>query len=135
MTMTPSKFTLNSDYLSIAQTDSKEYTIAVGGGSLTPGGYTEQNFDLATAPNQGAIDRVLISYNGGDYMVGAHMELVPTWSSDYSNNVAGFLLLSRTSSTNIRAQLVLEGHGSGTNTYPAMAFRIKISSFKPPNVF
>lgn len=135
MTQKPSKFTLNSDYLSIAQVDSHTYTVYVGGGSLAQGSYTEQNFDFTTTSQQGAVDRILISKDGGNYRLGSYMNLIPTWSSSYDNNVMGFLQIFRTSSTNIRAQLVLNNAGSGTSTYPAMTFSIKVSSFKPPNVF
>ena len=133
--MKPSDFTLNSDYLSIAQVDSNTYNVYVGGGTLVQGGYSEQNFDFTTASQQGSVDRILIDKDGGGYRLGSYMTLIPTWSSGYDNNVAGFIQVFRTSSTNLRAQLVLENAGSGTSTYPAMTFQIKVSSFKPPNVF
>ena len=133
--MKPSNFTLNSDYLSIAQVDRHTYNVVVGGGNRVPGGYTEQNFDFTTASQQGSVDRILIDKDGSGYRLGSYMTLIPTWSGDYDNNVIGFIQVFRTSSTNLRAQLVLENAGSGTSTYPAMTFQIKVSSFKPPNVF
>lgn len=135
MTQTPSKFTLNSDYLSIAQAGHNTYTVTVGGGSLVQGGYTEQNFDFTTSTQQGAISRILISKDGGGYFCGSRMTLTPTWSGDFSNNITGFINVFRTSSTNLRAQLVLQNVGSGTSTYPGMTFTIKVCSFRPPNVF
>ena len=137
MTQTPSKFTLNSDYLSIAQVSSKTYTVTVGGGSLVGGGMTEQNFDFAIPANAGASDRILISKDYGDYMLGSYMALIPTWSGDFSNNVSGFLQVYRINPSTIRAKLVLENYATGgrTSTYPNMYFSIKISSFKPPNIF
>ena len=134
--MKPSKFTMNSDYLSIAQVDRQTYTLTIGGGSLAPGAYIEQNFDFTTAPQQGSVDRILISKNGSDFRLGAYMTLIPTWDPGYNNNVYGFLNIIRTSSTNLRGQLILENAAvSATSTYPAMAFTIKVASFKPPNVF
>ena len=135
MTMKPSNFTMNSDYLSIAQTGRNTYTLTIGAGSIVVGGYTEQNFDFTTTAQTGSVDRILISKDGGNFMLGSTMTLIPTWTGDYSNNVAGFLSVYRTAGTNLRAQLVLENYGNNTATYPAMAFTIRVSSFKPPNIF
>lgn len=135
MTQTPSKFTMNSDYLSIAQVERNTYNVYLGGGSLTVGGYTEQNFDFASTAPKGAVDRILISKDGGEYRLGSYMTLIPVWSGSYDNNIAGFIQVLRTSATNIRAQVVLENYASTTSTYPAMVFSIKVSSFEPPNVF
>lgn len=134
MTQTPSKFTLNSDYLSIAQISSNTYDVTVGGGTLVFGGYTEQNFDFAIKANAGASDRIIISKDSGDYMLGSTMLLTPTYDAGENKIVTGFLQLYRTTASNIRAKLVLENQGSGSASYPAMYFRIKVSSFKPPNV-
>ena len=133
--MKPSDFKLNSDYLSIAQVNSKTYNITVGAGSLTINSYTEQNFDFTTTAQEGAVDRILIKKDNGSYMLGSYMTLIPTWSSDFSNNVSGFIQVYRTSKTNLRAKLVLQNYGQGTSTYPNMAFSIKVCSFKAPNVF
>ena len=133
--MKPSNFTLNSDYLSIAQTGRNTYSFNVSGGSLAVGGYTEQNFDFTTQPQNGSVDRILISKNGGNFMLGAEMTLVPVGSPDFINIIAGFLRVYRTSSTNLRAKFVLENQGSNTTSYPPMSFTVRIASFKPPNVF
>ena len=134
--MKPNDFTLNSDYLSIAQVSSNTYDVYVGGGTLQPGGYTEQNFDFTIKNEIGAIDRVLISKDGGSYRLGKQMSLFPTWTG--TEKVAGWLMVYRTSGSNLRAQLVLENYSedmSITASYPSMTFKIKVSSFKPPNVF
>lgn len=129
MTQKPSNFTMNSDYLSIAQTGSHEYTLTVGGGTIVPGGYTEQNFDFTTNAQNGSVDRILIKKNSGNFMLGSEMYL------DQSTDLSGFLRIYRTSSTNLRAQFVMENWGYDNASYPAMTFTIKVSSFKPPNVF
>lgn len=134
MTQTPTKFTLNSDYLSIAQVSSNTYNITVGGGTLVFGGYTEQNFDFAIPSNAGASDRILISKDYGEYMLGSYMLLIPTYDSANNKIVEGFLQCYRPNASTLRAQLVLENHGDGTATYPGMTFRVKVASFKPPNV-
>ena len=131
--MKPSNFILNSDYLSIAQTSTNEYTVYVGGGTLQINQYTRQNFDFNTTSQKGTIDRILIKKDGQNYLVGSYMDIYPSWSGD--NNVAGYLHVFRTSATNIRAELVLDNMSAGAATYPSMTFKIKVSSFRPPNVF
>lgn len=131
MTQKPSDFTMNSDYLSIAQTGKHEYNVYVGGGTLQVGGYTEQNFDFTIPANKGAIDRILIGKDSGNYRLGCYMELFPNNDA----TVAGFLHVFRTSPTNLRAQLMLENHTGSATSYPSMSFTIKVASFKPPNVF
>ena len=130
----PSDFILNSDYLSIAQISKNSFNITIGAGSLVVNGNTQQNFDFPIKLQPGAIDRIMISKDYGDYLLGSYMELIPTWEQDYSNNVRGYLRVFRTSSSTIRAQLSLDNYGQGTSTYPMMTFTIKVSSFCPPNV-
>ena len=131
MTQKPSDFIMNSDYLTIAQTGKQQNNVYVGGGTLQVQGYTEQNFDFAIPSEKGAVDRILISKDGGNYRLGSHMELFPNGDS----TIAGFLHVFRTTATNLRAQLVLENQTSSATSYPAMTFTIKVASFKPPNVF
>ena len=133
--MKPSDFILNSDYLSIAQTSSNKYDIVVGAGSLTPNNTSTQNFDFSTTAQTGAIDRIMISKDGDSFRIGSNMTFYPTWQGDFSNNVRGDLFVYRIDKTHIRAQVILQNYGTGTSTYPTMTFSIKVSSFRPPNVF
>lgn len=133
--MRPSDFILNSDYLSIAQVSSNKYDITVGAGSLTVNNSSTQNFDFNTSAQTGIIDRVSISKDGGSFRIGSNMTFYPTWQSDLSNNVRGDLFVYRIDKTHIRVQIILQNYGTGTSTYPSMTFSIKVSSFRPPNVF
>ena len=128
--MKPSDFILNSDYLSIAQTGSSSYSVTVNSGSIAgQGGHFERDFDFTAPALAGAIDRVLISKDGGRYYVGMYRSINP------SGDIYGFISVYRTSASNIRVQVVLENYSPYTATYPTMAFSIKISTFQPPNVF
>lgn len=127
--MKPSNFILNSDYLSIAQVSSNTYTLTIAAGTLTGNNYTEQNTDFKIRAQQGASDRIMISKDGGDYKVGSYQQLEP------ATDIYGFIRLSRTSADTIQAKVVLENYSASTNSYPAMTFSIKVSSFRPPNVF
>lgn len=130
----PSSFNLNSDYLTIAQISRNTYTLNIGGGSLVPMGFTEQNVDFAIPAEAGAIDRILINKDGQGFLYGSHMVLLPTWSSDYTKIIYGFLNIFRIAPGTLRAQLVLENQGIETASYPSMSFTIRVSSFRPPNV-
>lgn len=132
--MKPSNFTMNSDYLSIAQTSSNEYTAYFGGGTLPGGGYIETGADFAIQAEKGAIDQIMISKDGGDFMVGSYERLEWSTSNPY-RRIVGFLDVSRTSPSNLHARLILENVSPDSYSYPAMTFKIKVSSFKPPNVF
>lgn len=127
--MKPSDFILNSDYMSIAQVGSNTFTVTVGGGTLQVNGYTEQNFDFAIKSTPGASDRVLISRDGGNYTLGSYRQIMPV------AECPGFISVYRTAANNLRAQVVLQNYSSGVISYPAMTFTIKVSSFRPPNVF
>lgn len=128
--MKPSDFVLNSDYLSIAQIDSNTYSLTVNSGSIAgQGGSVERDYDFIARAQAGAVDRVLIKKDTGRYYVGSYRALNP------ATDIYGFISVYRTSSTNIRAQVVLENYSASTATYPSMTFSIKVTSFAPPNVF
>lgn len=128
--MKPSNFILSSDYLSIAQISSGDYTVNISSGTLPAnGGNTEQSFNFSATSQNGAIDRVLISKDGGRYYVGSYRSINP------ATNVYGFISVYRASAANIRAQVVLENQSASQASYPAMTFSIKVSNFAPPNVF
>ena len=127
--MKPSDFILNSDYLSIAQVSSNTFTLAIGAGSLTGNNYTERNIDFKIRAQKGACDRILISKDGGRYYIGSYRQLNP------NTDIYGFIQLARTSADNLRAKVVLENYSTSTESYPTMTFSIKVSSFRPPNVF
>lgn len=127
--MKPSNFILNTDYLSIAQISSGNHTVTVPAGTLAAGASTEQNSNFSVTAQAGAVDRVLISKDGGRYYVGSYRQINP------AGTIYGFVNVFRTSTNNIRVQVVLENQSGSSATYPAMVFGIKMSSFAPPNVF
>ena len=127
--MKPSDFILNSDYLSIAQVGSKTLDVSIGAGSLAIDSYSEQNIDLNVQSIAGAIDKIMISKDGGSFRLGSMMTFYP------NNDVRGDINIYRESAGKIRAKITLQNQSSSTTSYPAMSFKIKVSSFKPPNVF
>lgn len=128
--MYPSDFIMSSDFLSIAQVDSETYEANFDGGSLVgENDYVEKVLNFTTRAQQGSVDRILISKDGDPYELASRLQLNP------NGQIFGFIEVYRTSRTNLRVQMVLENYDQDTTTYPAMSFKIKISSFKAPNVF
>ena len=127
--MKQNKFILNSDYLSIAQTNTSENTVYVGGGTLLPHQHTEQFFDFTVPAQKGAIDRTYINYDNNGWMIGSIMRI------SLSIELTGIVHVFRTNSNTLRVQFLLENYSGNTNSYPSMTFTIRVASFRPPNVF
>lgn len=132
--MKPNEFIMNTDYLSIAQIDTNSYLITVGAGTLQPNSSTTQNFDFTIPARQGAIDRVLIKKDSQDYLVGSYMRFYI--GNDPASLIYGYLTVYHSSKTNLRAELILWNPDlNNALSYPNMAFRIRVATFHPPNVF
>lgn len=130
MTQTPSKFTLNSDYLSIAQTGKYTFTYAVAPETVPAGGQVIKGTDFTIPSQKGAIDQIMIKRDTGDYKIGQ------VYSIDVAPSGAADLTVYRTSATNLHADYVVSNlTGSSSITSPAMLYTIKVNTFKPPNVF
>jgi hypothetical protein len=125
----PNDFILNSDYLSIAQVSSNTYTVNVATGTLAGNSYTEQDFNFKIRTQKGASDRIMINKDSGRYYLGSYRQINP------ATNVYGFIQAYRTDADTLHAKLVLENYNNASSTYPAMTFSIKVTSFRPPNVF
>ena len=125
----PNNFILNSDYLSLAQTDTKEFTAYFAAETFGPGYAFDRTADFTVPYSQGSIDMVLISLNGGEYTLGAQMV-----ASMGSPATLAFLV-SRISPNTIRVRLHEVNFREGGYSMPAQTLKVKVSSFKPPNVF
>lgn len=129
----PNDFILNSDYLALAQTSKTEFTAYFPAASFTPGyAYnTHQDFTVPSSP--GAIDMCLVSLNGGEYKSASNIDL----SNLYGSQPLYFLAIQvyRVGATTMRVSL----HGFTNYTYgynmPLQTVKVKVASFKPPNVF
>lgn len=123
--MKPNDFTMNTDFLSLAGTGTASFTASFGAESIGAGNtFTrEQTFNIDAV--KGAIDRVLISRNGGSYTVG---------NSVYVSDGNGYfrIVVYRPNSFTLGVRV----HGYAINNYnfPAQTIKIKVASFKPPNI-
>lgn len=131
----PSDFILNSDFLSIAQISSNTLTANFSGGTLSGGDYIERTVDFSVAAQNGAIDNIMLSKDGGNYQVGNWQRLEIAPNDSEFKRIVGFISVYRINASTLRAQMVLENVSPNALDYPAMTYKIKVSSFKPPNVF
>ena len=124
----PNNFIMNSDYLSLAQTGSAEFTAYFPSETFQAGTPYTRTQDFTVQSQRGAVDMFLISLNGGDYNLGAKYEI--SRNSPFLN-----ILIYRTNPSTIRVQLHEFTSQTGGYTMPMQTVKFKVSSFKPPNVF
>lgn len=122
-----SDFIMNTDFLALAQTGTAEFTAYFPSGTFTPGQPYEQTQDFSLKATNGAIDRILISRNGGAYTVGNSLTI--------STNPALSIFVFRPNASTLRIRLYGYTASSSGYTMPAQTIKVKVSSFKPPNVF
>ena len=121
----PSDFILNTDYLALAQTNTAEFTAVFAAETFPSGQANDRSQDFTVPASKGTIDRVLISINGGDYTVGSRLVLstIPALS----------IYVYRPNATTIRVRL--HEFGSSSYSMPMQTVKVKVSSFKSPNIF
>lgn len=130
MTQTPSKFTMNSDYLSIAQTGKYEYTYVGAPETVPAGGQIIRSIDFTTPSQKGAIDQIMIKKDSGNFRIGQ------VRSTSIGSNASVILSVYRTAPTTLHAEYIINNISGGASiTSPATVFTIKVSTFKPPNLF
>lgn len=128
--MKPNDFTMNTDFLSIAQIGKHNFSVVLPAGTVPAGGQNIQSYDLSIPKQKGAIDQMLIKRDSGNYMVGHAFSI-------YKNGAAiGILRADRTTASNLHVEIQINNlFSSSALSYPAMTFTIKVSVFIPPNVF
>lgn len=120
-------FIMNTDFLSLAQTGTAEFTAYFPAAHFIGGQAYDSHQDFTLQTTNGAIDRVLISRNGGPYTIGNMLTI------DANPALSVFVFRPNASTLRIR----LYGYTSSSSGYdmPAQTIKVKISSFRPPNVF
>lgn len=124
----PSSFIANSDYLSLAQKSTTEFTVIFPPEHF-PGGYGYDRTQDITVPSvKGAIDEIMISINGSDYYLGNYLNME-------SRSPSLSFYVYRPSPDTMRVRL--HTHNSDPNGYdmPMQTIKVRASSYLPPNVF
>lgn len=121
----PNDFTLNTDYLPLAQTGKTEFTVYYPAETFSTGSTPViRTQDFTVSPMQGAIDTYYMSLNNGDYVIGPYL---PIERHDPYVHFTAF----RVDATTIRVKLYV----LGDYAMPAQTLKVKVVSFAPPNVF
>lgn len=131
----PNNFTLNSDYLALSQTDSQELTAIFPAEHFDGGTQITRTRDFTVRTSQGAIDMFMISLNGSDYVLGSSLldhQISPSYDPPYY--YLEFMAM-RTGPSTIQIQLHEACYYTGGFDMPMQTVKVKVSSFKPPNVF
>ena len=125
--MKPNDFILNTDYLSLAQTDKRTLSVFFAPETFSGGTAHNRTQDYTIPRTQGAIDRILISHNGGSFKVGDRLVISTAPNLAYIN-------VYRTNPSTIRVRRHVYTSQS-SYSLPTQNIQIKLASFKPPNVY
>lgn len=121
-------FILNSDFLSLAQTDTNNFTAFFQAENFSAGYSHDRTKEFKTSYSPGAIDMFLVSINDSEYILGAKVTI-----SRFSPTVS--ISIRRTAPQTIQVRLHVYTSQPGGYNMPAQTVKVRIASFKPPNVF
>lgn len=124
----PSNFIANSDYLSLAQKSTTEFTVVFPQEHFNPGSSYDRNQDINIPSIKGAIDEIMISVNGSEYYLGNYINI-------NSNSPSLDFYVYRPSPDVLRVRLHTHNVDSGGYDMPTQTLKIRASSYLPPNVF
>ena len=123
----PNDFILNTDYLALAQTSKEEFMAVFPSETFSGGQAHDRTVDFNIKATQGAIDRVLISRNNSDFVVGSKLFV--------SNSPTLWFSVYRTDPSTVRVRLHVYTASASGYTMPTQTLKIKVVSFRPPNLF
>ena len=128
----PNDFILNSDYLSLAQTNKSttEFTAYFPAEHFDPGYSFDRTRDFTVPYSPGAIDMFLMSVNNGPWYLASAMNL----AQDSALPIVE-VLVYRTNAITIQVRFHEANWHTGGEDIPAYTIKVRVSSFKPPNVF
>ena len=127
--MKPSNFIANSDYLCLAQKNNSEFTAIFPPETFSgPTTAYDRHIDFKVPSIKGAIDEIMISYNGSEYLLGASI-----WTGTVTPAGLG-IIVSRISPDTIRVNLHIAVYVA-SYSMPMQTYKVRVSSFLPPNIF
>lgn len=138
----PSNFIFNSDYLTIAQVSTTEpYTVFFPPQQFPSHGQVIDSFhvnqDIPSTAIAGAIDRIMIEYNGNVYVANKLTKPAdPIFSDEIYYDQFWILTVYRKNKTTLTARCSFfpPTQSQSIPTSPSLTFKISATSFKAPNV-
>lgn len=130
----PNDFTLNTDYLSLAQSGRTTHSITTASALLNPGDETHQDFDLPISALPGSTHRTMIKFDDNN-------EYWPCNYINWENSGDGYIMYSDCSLSQINSSTIrltysvrLDPSSATSIQLPPITLTIRITSFRPPNV-
>ena len=123
-------FIANSDFLSLAQKSNLEFTAIFPQETFSGPQqiyYRSLYFNLPAI--NGALDEILMSYNGSNYMLG------PSIWTGVANPAGLGVVVDRSAPDILRVTLRIVVYDVSSYSMPTQTLKIHVSSFLPPNVF
>ena len=124
----PNNFIANSDYLSLAQKNTTEFTVVFPQEHFNPGYSFDRTQDITVPSIKGAIDEFMISLNGSDYYLGGYLVVD-------GNQPSLDIYIYRPSPNTLRVRLHVFTSLIGGYDMPMQTVKVRVSSYLPPNVF
>ena len=125
----PNKFIMNSDYLPLAQTSKTDFTAYFLTAQVTGGQPYDKYVDFTVPSSPGAVDIMEMKYNDNGFCLGNQIIVETTGTMDF------IIWVTRVNSTTMRVNLHVYTSSPSGYTLPNTTVQVKLSSFKPPNVF
>ena len=122
----PKDFALNTDYLALAQVGTAEFVAVFPSETFAGGSSYSRTQDFPIGANPGATDQIMVSCNEDEYTVGNSriIQSTPRTLEVYAY---------RPNTSTIRINLHV--YTGNDYTMPMQTIKIKVASFRPPNVF
>lgn len=135
----PNDFIFNSDYLSLAETDRKNFTIVIPAMPYTQvSGFdstTQYSTTIQCKATASAIDEFQITYNGKTWF-GDSLYYPPHFTGVYEWEPYWILIIHRKDADSIELNAIfVPSYESSGATTPLLTLGITVCSFRPPNVF
>ena len=124
----PSQFIANSDYLSLAQKSTTEFTVVFPQETLPEGQTSIRTHDITVSSVTGAVDEIMISRNNSDYYLGNLLVV-------NANSPSLSFYVYRSSPDTLQVRLCSYNSTAGGYAMPTQTIKVRVSSYLPPNVF
>lgn len=129
MSMKPNDFTMNSDYLSIAQIGKYNFELTIQSTTIPGNDQIKSEVEFGANSQKGAIDQIMICANNGEFRIGNR------YSYTININASINLFVYRKNQSTVAVTYLINNISSSSVVVPTTKFKIKITSFKPPTTF
>ena len=133
--MKPSDFTINSDYLTLANVENRTYTATVSGAVIPSGGAYTLDYTFPCKAVGQTITRACMHHSvwNDSSLWGVGRSGSTAWTTSNNESIYESFLLTTPSDSTIKLSIRISGTAGAI--VPAHTITIKVFRFKVPNVF